>query len=502
MKPIAIGSRRELFVDDFLIDQLTAGARLRLRRPTPREKGLTLDAPNEGTSSGYFSVFRDGDIFRMYYRGSCFSITPEKVQFTSIHPHFLCYAESDDGIHWRKPELGLYEYEGSTANNIIMASGVYNGVELDAGTVAVFKDGNPEVAPEARYRALFRSKHPMGLMAFTSPDGFHWTPFGEKPIITHGAFDSQNVAFWDAEKAEYRAYWRYDTEGETTEFTWNPAGVRAIRTAVSQDFVTWTEEADLNYGEMEEEHLYTNVVNPYPRAPHLYLGFPMRYIEREWGESLRSLPNLPQREMRSQDEDRYGAAITDTQFMASRDGVNFKRWSEAFLRPGIERPGTWNYGHMACAWSFLQTKSDQPGAPDELSFYVAEDYWVGEKGCALRRYTLRMDGFVALEAPMSGGELLTKPLTFSGDQLRLNFSTSAVGSVKVELEDAATGEAIPGYALDECPPLFGDALDRVVTWQQGSRSRLAGRSRGAFAFRAGGCRTIRVSIFAVELSDI
>ena len=160
--------------------------------------------------------------------------------------------------------------------------------------------------------------------------------------------------------------------------------------------------------------------------------------------------------------------------MASRDGVNFKRWNEAFLRPGIEREGTWAYGNQYIGWQVVETKSALEGAPDELSLYASESYWTGNSS-ALRRYTLRMDGFVSVNAPMSGGELITKPLRFQGKHLSLNFATSAAGSVRVEIQDA-NSKALPGFALEDCPPLFGDTIERTVTWKNGSAvGQLAGR---------------------------
>jgi len=151
--------------------------------------------------------------------------------------------------------------------------------------------------------------------------------------------------------------------------------------------------------------------------------------------------------------------------MASRDGVKFKRWNEAFLRPGIERPGTWNYGQQFIAWHVVETKSAREGAPDELSLYAGESDWTGSSS-ELRRYTLRLDGFVSVSAPMSGGELVTKPLTFKGTQLTLNFASSAAGDLRVEIQDAA-GNPLPGFRLDDCPPIFGDAIERNVTWKHG-----------------------------------
>jgi hypothetical protein len=173
--------------------------------------------------------------------------------------------------------------------------------------------------------------------------------------------------------------------------------------------------------------------------------------------------------------ERYGSALSEGLLMASRDGVNFKRWNEAFLPPGIEREGTWNYGHQYLAWHVVETKSDLPGAPNELSLYAVESYWT-PPGSALRRYTLRLDGFVSVQAPMSGGELLTVPVRFSGRELTLNFATSAAGSVRVEIQDEQ-GRPLPGFALADCPPHFGDTVERAVTWRKGRDvSSLAGQA--------------------------
>jgi hypothetical protein len=409
---------------------------------------------------------------------------------TNEHATFLCYAESDDGIHWRRPVLGLHEFRGSKRNNIVVATGKVAGVDVDTGTPAVFKDENPSAPPDARYKALLGSRKPRGLLAFKSADGIHWSLMHHAPVLTDGAFDSQNLAFWDGVRGEYRAYWRYFSRG-TADSPYR--GVRAIRTATSRDFLNWENQADLRYPGSPDEHLYTNQVKPYHRAPQLLIGFPVRYVEPElgraatddarkpadgssrWSESMRALPELEHREMRARASERYGTALTEMLVMASRDGVTFKRWNEAFLRPGPERAGTWNYGHLFAAWHLVETKSALDGAPAELSLYATERYW-NDRSSALRRYTLRLDGFVSVQAPMSGGEAVTRPLVFRGSRLTLNFATSAAGSVRVELQDVE-GRPLEGFGLEDCPPLFGDTVERAVAWRTGRDvSAAAGRA--------------------------
>jgi hypothetical protein len=206
---------------------------------------------------------------------------------------------------------------------------------------------------------------------------------------------------------------------------------------------------------------------------------------------MRALPEREHREMRASVNARYGLAITEGLLMTSRDGNTFHRWNDAFLRPGLERQGTWHYGHQYIAWHIVPTRVALAGEPDEFSLYAGENYWTGDSS-EIRRYSIRRDGFVSVHAPMSGGEFITKPLTFTGKHLVLNFSTSAAGSVRAELQDAA-GKAVSGFALDDCEETFGDSLSRAIYWKGRSdvstlagktvRLRMALKDADVFSFR-------------------
>ncbi len=449
---IELKSRLELFIDNFLIDKLAGKTSLKLHHPVPREIVLRHDQLWEGSGSGYHSVFKDGDIYRMYYKAWQHEASSDMGTY---HPLYCAYAESKDGINWTKPNLGLYEFNGSKNNNIVMVGSKVGNVSVDAGHPAVFKDENPNAAPDARYKAFLPTEWktvPKGLMPFKSGDGIHWSPMSDLPVITDGMFDSQNLGFWDTEKKVYRAYWRH-FQGK----------IRGIRTATSKDFLKWQDQADVTYLSSPEEELYTNQIKAYHRAPHIFIGFPARYIDRGWSESMKALPEPEEREKRAAKSRRYGTALTESLLMTSRNGVMFNRWNEAFLRPGVESNGTWTYGDQYIAWHLVETKSERQGAPDELSLYATESYWKGTAS-VLRRYTLRLDGFVSASAPMDGGELVTKPFTFSGRELFLNFSTSAAGDIKVEILDE-NGKPIPGYTLADCSEIFGDTVSRTVHWK-------------------------------------
>lgn len=440
-----IGTRLEPMVDSSLIAGLKGQAKLTLHPPIAREVVMEFDKPWEGNSSNYFVVFRDGDVIRMWYRGSEQTLKDEPAP----HEMVTCYAESKDGIHWERPNLGLFEFNGSKDNNIIWTGETSHDL-------TPFKDENPNCAPEGRYKSVGNDGGK--LMAFQSPDGIHWTQLNDKqPVMTTGAFDTQNVAFWDTVKGEYRAYVRDFRDG-----------LRDIRTATSQDFIHWTEPVWCEYPGSPKEQLYTNQVIPYYRAPHIYLGFPTRYTDRGWVPGVTD--NLPELELRRQRFERAyspreGTAVTDGLFMSSRDGQTFHRWSETFIRPGLRTKDNWAYGDNYQAWGIVETPSHLDPGVNELSVYATESYVTGTS-CTLRRYTLRIDGFASVHAPLGGGEFITRPMVCSGNNLALNFSTSAGGSITIEVMDQ-TATPIEGYKMEDSPVLFGDSLEQVVAWKDG-----------------------------------
>ncbi len=413
---ISIGSRRELFVDDFLIERLT-GAELKLHKPEARDVALVCDAPWEGNTSAYYTLFADGDRFRAYYRGSHYD---EKTKKAS-HPEVACYAESKDGITWTKPKLGVCEFASSKDNNI-----VWNGA--GSHNFTPFKDDNPACASDTRYKALaggyttLNGKKKSCLNALQSADGLRWTTMAEA-VITAGAFDSQNLAFWDAVRGEYRAYWRIFS-----------ANTRAIRTATSKDFIHWENQADLKYVDSPPEHLYTNAVMPYFRAPHLFIAFPTRFQ-----------PKTQQ---------------VEPVFMTSRDGGLFRRWAEELIPITAPKDRDGNRSNYMTR-GLLQL----PGNDRELSVYATEAYYKGPAS-RIRRFTFRTDGFVSVHA--SGkAELLTKPLRFTGKTLELNVK----GNVRVEILDG-NGKRV----LNESEPLTGDHVAHIVKWKRGdSLAALAGK---------------------------
>ena len=422
-EPLQIGSRLELFVDDFVIDKLEGDATLQLHQPKPQEVVLVTDKPWEGNTSAYYTIFRDGDLYRAYYRGSHWDEQAKKA----THPEVVCYAESKDGVHWVKHELGLCEFNGSKQNNI-----VWN--QVGTHCFAAFKDQNPNCSADARYKAIARGRPTgkKGLYVFKSPDGIHWTPIKDEPVITNGYFDSQNLAFWDSHAKTYREYHRTFVDG-----------VRAIMTGTSSDYVNWTEPVLLDYGDAPNQHLYTNAVQQYDRAPHILLGFPTRYLPKE------------------------GQRVEPT-LMASHDGLNFKRWLDPVIPEDAPEDRGGNRSNYM-TWGLVQL----PGNDKEYSVYATEAYYTGPDS-RVRRFTYRVDGFVSLRGAAKGGTLLTKPLVFSGDEMQINFATNRSGSVRVAVEDEQ-GQPLAGFSLNDCQTLRGDSIQQTVRWSGGNLSSVAGK---------------------------
>jgi hypothetical protein len=207
----------------------------------------------------------------------------------------------------------------------------------------------------------------------------------------------------------------------------------------------------LDFGDAPLEQFYANTIAPYFREPTVYLGFPMRLVpERKTvGEDGRSVDG-----------------VSDAVLISSRDGLRFSRtFLEAFLRPGLDQQN-WGHAHgnNTSAWGLVQS------SPDEISIYWAEHDGAVPR---MRRGVLRLDGFASVNAPYQGGSVVTRPIQFQGEVLRINNSNSAVGSIRVEIQDM-NGTAITGFTATDCLEIYGDELHRTVKWREVQLRQLQG----------------------------
>lgn len=451
-EPLRLGNRLEPFVDRFLIDHLE-GATLQLHHPHYAGIAIPYNDPWDRDASGYATILHDNGLYRLYYRGGPRDSSAGKSEGSTS---YFCYAESRDGITWVKPKLGLVDFEGSKDNNILLAP----SPKEDPWTQSIspFIDTRPGVPVDERFKAV-GGQWPQGLYVLVSADGIRWRKWREQPVFKDGAFDSLNVAFWSETEGCYVLYFRVFTGWtDYTQKAFTVDGFRSISRTTSKDLITWTPAQRMTFGDTPLEHLYTNHTRPYFRAPHIYLATPMRLVpgrrfmsdaemdEQKLGKGFRGIAghnhNIPNE-------------VSDTVFMTSRGGTQYDRtFMEAFVRPGLDR-GNWVSRNGVPATGLIQT------SPTEMSLYVGQNYV--QPTAHLGRYTMRLDGFASVSAPYAGGEMITKPFVVEGAHLALNYSTSAAGSIRVEIQ-TPEGQALPGYTLQECPVIVGDSIERAVSW--------------------------------------
>jgi len=452
---MAIGSRRELFWDDFLVDAQRTTAESRIHQPRVGEVVLRHDEPWEGDGCDFHCILKDDGLYRMYYLG--WETMDPEVKVHVPRPIQVCYAESRDGKSWTKPRLGLCEFQASRDNNIILD---HHNAKFD--NFSVFKDPNPDCPAEERYKGVGLDDNDHWLWCFTSADGIRFRKAWR--MTDRGKFDTLNIGLWDRHAGRYLCYVRdfHNVPGNDLN-----RGIRDIRRMTSKDFKEWSVPELLDFGGGEDVPLYTNLVQPYYRADHMFIGFPSRYVERrEWTPNYDQLPGAERRKKRMGVKPRYGLTVTDCLFMCSRDGMGWKRWDEAFMTPGPEREYNWVYGDCYPAYGMIETASCLPHAPNELSMYAFDNHW-SMKPTELRRYTIRVDGFVSRHAPREPRRVVTRPFLFEGGRLSLNFSSSAAGWVRIRL----TGGGKDLRSME----IFGDSLDRDVAFEGGSVAPLAGK---------------------------
>jgi hypothetical protein len=493
---IEIGSMKQLFIDHKFIES-AEGITLTVQQPVqPRDKLLALDAPWEKDAhlGSYSTVVQENGKIRLWYDVRAGIPEPRK------NPPFmgLAYAESTDGVHFVKKPLGLVERNGTKENNLVLPPRP-DWLTLGGGTV--WRDDNPNAAPDARYKSWSKMYHKPGSPVrgphriWKSPDGLHWT-HDERTVTGLRAADTQPSWFWDPRAGKYVGYSR-EWVREKSGF-----GTRMASYNESGDMVNWTA---MHFALEPDERDGT-------AAPAMVLD-PTKLTVR--GEDV-----MPRREARGggavgEDQvltptapmDFYGPGVFpyegvylalipvfhhwrgtgadtfpstgDIQLAVSRDARHFTRPGprRAFLTTGMD--GTWD-----SKWIYPALRPVRMG--DELWLYYMGtnhdhagrvDAKAAKQEASLSRAILRLDGFVAAEADYEGGVFLTPAFRFSGSRLELNLNTGAGGVAKVELM-RESGEPIRGFTMAEADELNGNSVKLVATWNGGAAdvSALAGQA--------------------------
>jgi hypothetical protein len=472
-----VGSRKQLFVDDLLIDSRWD---VELVMNSPHSTGellLTADQPHEegGNINLYCCVLKESDgRIRVWYD----LLTPTGPG-PYEHQRRVCYAESTDGVTFVKPELGLFEVRGSKKNNVVIP-GVIGGS-------SVWID--PHAPPEHRYKTQAKV-YPSGRFHMhSSPDGVHWTLYAEIP--PQGPHDTQTIIFWDEPSQRYLFYGRHRAITPEIDIL-----CRSVRRAELTDLTKientglaiWPDQLDRAKHEAPAGQTpvdyYGATVFPYSETEGLYIMLAQAFWH--WQPTDAETGTL-------------APGMRDVRLAVSRDSKTFTRVGDRrpFMRPGpsgrfdsrqiwampnpiIMDDEVWIY-YSALNWD--RTDATDPAAPQ------------GQRVSGVGRAVMRLDGFVSVDAPYSGGEFTTPPMRFAGDKLVLNVDTSAGGGVRVELLDES-GESIPEFSGENAPWLIGNSVRFPVHWRgkpelsrwadKPIRLRFSLRDAKLYAFQFGG----------------
>jgi hypothetical protein len=471
---IDVGEQRQLFIDDLFFAQVRG---VSLRVHSPRKTGdrtITQDRPWERGGLGpYSSVLWDNGRYHFWYHAM-----DNKLWHASPVAGAICYATSEDGITWQKPDLGLIEYEGSRRNNIVVGHGA-GGLRVGQDGMMVFVD--PNAPAGERLRMVNRFNAPGegrrdAVDVMSSGDGIHWK-LTHEAVLTYRPeekghhLDSQNVVFWDEGLKRYVAYVRRNLKTAGSQG-------RAIARAESdklggfppaQDMpvVFLPDPPDALHRGASVVDYYSSAALRYPWADRAYFQFPQAYYHytRSLREFAQDLPT--------------NAGPMDTQFAASRDGMKWERYDrQPFVSLGMK--GEFDCHSVRLIYGLVP---DRVGREMYL-YYRGSDWLHGwdrdernrnlltSRGLGahqditgISRLVLRRDGFVSATAGQETGQFSTPPLKFTGRRLRLNVDTSATGIARVACLDAE-GRILPGYSLEDCDIIHtANEINRTVAWR-------------------------------------
>lgn len=452
-------NNRYLCWDDSLIEK-SSNIEIRMHKPVKKNIAMYCDLEWEGNVNGYGGIIKVGDTYRLYYRGQ--GQNDELVNgYGKSYGGVFCVAESKDGINFKKPNLQIYNYNGTKNNNIVMM--IENQI---VDNFAVFYDTNPNCPENEKFKAL-AGDHKSRLAYYASADGYSFE--FKYHINVKGAFDSFNIGTWDEVRGEYVIYYRafhskdgVDKFSLVTDKIHPTEDFRDVRMATSKDFKTWVEHGRIKFSAEKEDYpLYTSQITKYYRSDNAYIGFPARYFDRlDVFNNFDYMPLGDRHKGMTEKFGREGSSFTDCIIMTSLDCINFNRRDEAFLTPGIEGRNNWWYGNCYLAHGLAETESDIDGAPNEISIYTFDNYRISNAN--LRRYTIRLDGFFSWFGGYNKGEILTKPIKILGENMFANFGTSAAGGVVFTVCDLY-GNELDGY---KSYTLFGDSVNRPVTFNK------------------------------------
>lgn len=458
---LSIGSEKQFFFDSEIVESLE-NSRLRLNSAVKIVENPVIKADKawEGSDNRIVWVIYDYRLgkFRMRYSSGEFKAGGRDESGKVIvlgendelaMERVVCEAFSDDGVHWEKPELGLVEFNGSTANNI---------VPKDAHYGYFFQDMH-ESDPLKRYKAMVRTgtyeDAGMTFSLYYSPDAYSWTAYHGNPIIDTGSQQGRwgptDFMGWDPVRNVYAAYMENNYHMHSAYLN-----RRSIGRAESPDMIHWSEPETIliaDEGDYPDTEFYHFPVT-------IYEGW---YVGLLWIFSTTNTTHEPH-------------------LAFSRDGITYDR---SFREPIIRRGDNGDFDSTSIyANAFMRFG-------DRLFFYYTGTNWrspeqleaLGELATAgIGLATLPLDGFISLEGAREKFSIVTtRSFSFSGEELYLNMKAALQQwgadpcEVKVEILDGRH-TPIPGYGFEEGDTLTETGIEQVVSWGGVSDvSSLAGR---------------------------
>jgi hypothetical protein len=445
--PRDVGDRKQLFIDRRFI---AASDDVELVMNPAQKLGIVLD-PSEVSwelgQGGYFRVIEDGGKFKMYY--GTFLPTGKG----------LSYAESDDGLRWTRPSLGVVSINGRKDNNVLYAD--------DAIDATIMVD--PRDEPARRYK-LFRSlvtsdPDRAGVYASYSADGIHFTEAGKVLPLWP---ETSLIADWDPKVGKYVVFLRVFVRNnenqrrvgrlETDDLLkpWPMKPTDPLQSPPSPENIPEVLSVDARDNPYCD--IYTNAAHRYEHADDVYLMFPAMF--RHFAP-----PRQPW--FRFKPGEDYG--LIEAQLAVSRDGIH---WDRPDRRPYFPMglPDEWDrwlvmmgVGMVRRGSALYQYYWSSGRMHDSGILRPEYDQSVQRRGAigALRQ---RLDGFLSADFAYDGGTLTTPPVVFSGTHLRLNIDTGAMGTAFVELRDLQ-GRPLPGFARADCEEIGGSFVDAPVRWK-------------------------------------
>ncbi len=434
----------QLVCDDAMLDH-THNVWRSLHHPVKHEANPVLesDRPWEG-----YLILQPGTViydeqaarFRMWYNTRPTRKTPDAG-------HNLCYATSSDGVHWEKPELGLTEFAGSTANNILLQGPVWTHCIID---------DREETDPERRYKMLYwgwlDQSEKKGIYAAFSPDGIHWNIYEGNPIIPTWATGDTFSFLRDPSSGQYWLYHKTPREP-----------IRTVSRMVSDDFIHWREsQRVLAPDPLDPPDTQFYGLSAYPSGGQ-YLG--LLWVYHTYIQTM------------------------DVQLVSSRDGLHWDRTADRKLLVHLEPTNNFQ-GHAFD--SKMIYPASAPAIHDSKlwlyysGFTVPHNAYADDHDGCIGLATTREDGFCSLDAT-SEGVIVTKPFSWKGATLWVNAAaqqeadtthSDRLGSVgiRVQIEDEG-GEPVPGFAIGQSTPCSGDQTEAKMTWNETSNlSDLDGRT--------------------------